>query len=1334
MTLPLKFSLLLGLIVMAGSVRADAPLLYLPFDGDCRAAVSEGATTPTNTVGLQFREGLRGRAVHIAADCRFPAAGCFDPHSGTIGFWLRPSWPGNQPTPRCLFSLYGGDKSGHSWLRNRWNITADAGTLRFALFDDASEKPQVLTGSIAEWQSGQWHHVAVTWDRLGSGRKDAGLMLYVDGRAVNRVGDVRIDIGAVGPLLDIGRDSDQSPDYAEADYDEFYIYGRALSEAEIRQAIGSTRQPPKTSRAARVVRTLREDWRNSTWPLRCRVTLPPVAEDVTAAVVRLPWDVSEDLVALRQNGCVDPDSIRVVPRGQGSAPLPAVLGDDGLLWRMSGKALHDPSSVDVYFGLVEVDASMPLYVQTRRHAWGHAPATAALVEPDYAKDTFGKAWDFDQNDFTCIDGWGNRPEFIHNRLVKNGILSFDASGDPYFIFGNLWDPDAQSPRPVAVDLAKYPMLKMRIRQNHAAAMWGVMGRFGKAPLTRYDFKVKGTDWQTVRVDLAKAARWSGTMNALRIDPPKNVNTHVEIDWIRLTNEVAAHRQAVEMLPTDGHTIATLELKVEDLKAVAGSRQTVAVLAKDEDGRPTVGQPVIVWLADGSHGRLLATASRRSLEVDARTRRGVTDRDGRVMVELETSRTAGAAADRVGAMADLIQSTPVTKATIDSIPGPAHHYAIAFKKPVCVDAAKFPLVVEVQLVDRYDNPVPIANRKVQLSTNDGGAVAPDAGKTDAQGRIAASLQVDPTKRWGYRIVASDEAGVKGRSAPISVVFPQPRTDGICLAKSGYFVRGDGRPFVPLGGFYANWVQDATPNGEWGKITSFTYTSDEDKVRWMKFLHENGVTAMRLMLRTHHPNNTTEPMDLGGRVNQALLAEAIRYTDLGRRFDLQFQLVVHEDYTKPVYINDRHFELYTLPAFEGEKLDALPAAQRRFVRDRRLDGTIEEKYADPDVIACQDLYVRELLPALRGNPQVFAYELENEMVGCPLDWANHAIATIRELDPKRLVCVSHGGGGLLTADPVWWQRGAKIDFYNPHLYPDEATSKDIDYGAAVSLLTRYGRMAGPSFLGESSGDQFCWHPNVAARRWVMRDIIWMSLTGGSPGVFFWNARGPEVQEFKLAKEAMEQLDLANFRRAKPEIGIDVRHPLKDGNWFQTPEGRRAYATMGRYVQHYLSEGVDFDFTLTPDQYSQSATLAQFAPPKPRRRLFASCEGWQASYLADADGHETLLYVRNYAGSERWLSNGEQTPRGQQLRTRAVRPLKVQSQMEGSFRVSICDLDEKTIRQTTLESPGTIDLGATDHDFAMVFKRNDSQSKSRSLSIKRRKAEALGECLLLPPRPSP
>lgn len=1305
-----KISIVFGLMILAVSARADVPLLYLPFEGDCRATITGGAMAPADTHGLQYHDGLRGRAVYLTGDCRFPSPGCFDPKSGTVAFWLRTSWPGNHGTPRCLFSVYGAAGLKEPWLTNRWGITVCDGQLQYSLYGAANKKPWVLTTSIADWQPNQWHHMAVTWNRLGSGRKDAELVLLVDGRVVRRVGGEQIDIGPIASILDIGRDSDASPDYAEADFDEFYVYGRALSDAEIQRAVSLVRKPPKTAPSTRVARSRHAGWGNSDWPLRCRADVPPIEPSVTAAIVRLPWNMADDLVALGQFGCVDPDSIRVVPRERGAMSLATVLDEDGLAWRMTGKSLQQPTSVDIYFGLVDVDTSIPLYAQTQRHTWSHAPRKTQLIETDYATDTYGKGWDFDQGDFAGIDAWGDRPEYIRNRQVHDGVLSFDVAKDPYFIFGNLWDPKANTVRPVAVDLVKYPLLKMRIRQSCAASTWAVMGRFGNAPLVRHEFEVKGTQWQTLRVDLAKVACWSGVMNALRIDPPKNVEAHIEIDWIRLTNEITARRQAIEVLPTNDKPIAVLRIEPAQPQAIAGSRQTILVRAEDSSGAPCIGQPITIRLAAGSQGTLASAPSQRTLTVDPRTRRGLTDRDGRLAVELHVSRKAGLKADEIEAAADFGEAT-VAQTAVDSLPGPAHHYAVTPAKATCFDATQFPLAIESQLVDEHGNPLELEGRRVRLNTDEGGDVTPEAARTDKHGRVEALLRVDPARRCVYRLSARDEAGLTGRSAAVSVILQQPRANAVHLGANGYFVRADGRPFVPLGGFYANWVQDETPNGDWGKLSSFTDTSDEEKVRWMKFLHENGVSAMRFMLRTHRHDGTVEPMDVGGRVNQSLLADALRYMDLGRQFDLQFQLVLHEDYTKPIYINERHLALYSLPAFADEKLNALPASQRRFVRDRRLASPMGGKYTDRDVIECQDRYVRELLPALKGNPQVFAYELENEMVACPIDWANHALSAIRQLDPQTLLCVSHGGGGLLTADPVWWQRGTRIDFYTPHLYPDESTSAEIEYGAAVSLLTRYSRMCGPSFLGEAAGDQFSSHPSVATRRWVMRDIIWMSLTGGSPGVFFWNARGSEVQEFKLARQAMEELDLATFRRAAPEIGIDVRHPVQNDAWFQTPQGRAAYAMMGRYVQHYLTEGVDFDFTLTPEKYSRHASLANFAPPQPRRRSFAPCAGWQSSYLTRDDGHELLLYVRNNAGSEEWRSDGESSPRRQYLRKRAVRPLQLQVELEGQYRVSVYDLDAKSVRQTTLVAPGVIDLGTTDHDFGLVFKQIAGDGNARA-----------------------
>ncbi len=607
-----------------------------------------------------------------------------------------------------------------------------------------------------------------------------------------------------------------------------------------------------------------------------------------------------------------------------------------------------------------------------------------------------------------------------------------------------------------------------------------------------------------------------------------------------------------------------------------------------------------------------------------------------------------------------------------------------------------------MTDADNNPLALAGRRVTLTVAGLVPNEPQSATTDAHGRATFVLRADPAKCSVYSLEAQDDTGCSGGPTRLTVVSTAQKAAPIRLLPNGYFARADGRAFVPLGGFYTNWTQEETPDGEWGRLMPFTDATDEQRRQWMKFLHDNGVNSMRFMLRTHRREGM-EPMDVGGRVNQKLLAEALHYLDLAREFDLQFQLVIHEDYVKPVYCNRKHLETYALPAFAGEDLDKLTPEQRRFLRDFDIITPYTAKYTDPDARACQDRYVRELIPALRGNPLVFAYELENEMIDCTADWANHAVDALRAEDPDTLVCASHGGGGLFTADPLWWHRSVKLDFYTYHLYPHScATNEQFDYGAAIDVLTRYGRMCGPSFLGESSGDQFRHHPRVDTRRWVMRDIIWLALTNGNPGVFFWNARGPEVAEFKLARAAIEQLDLTSLKRRQPEIGVDVRHPLDDDRWFRTPEGRAAYEMMGRYTQHYLSQGVDFDFTLQPERYSRSCNLDEFAPPQATRRWFETGPGWQLTYLAREDFSEVLVYVRNYAGTDEWVNERGNGRRWTQfLRKRSPAALKIALDLpENGYRVQVMDLDEKMSTTWECGAKDAIDLGVSEHDFGLVI----------------------------------
>ena len=1306
---------LLGL-VGTGRGGGEPPLVYLPFDGDRQAIAGGGDITP---VGLssegEFRSGLRGECAHVDEDYRFSTPGHFDVRHGTVAFWLRPSWKGADETGRSLFCLYGGREVKEPWQQNRWSIVAGSGRLRYWICGAGAGQTVRLEAPIEAWQPGQWHHVAATWTNLNGGSASAELCLYVDGRLVERRAGITIDVGPVSETFDVGRDSDASPDYADADFDEFYIYDRPLSGDEIRRAVELIGKDPAPIVEPAARGRWRSDWWNDGWPFRCRVNVSSRQPVGRRATVRLPLDLQSDLHALGLAAGVDWASVRVVPCDPSSSecpkdkePLFAAVEPDAVCWPapqdLTPGQVH---SAHVYFDVIEYDASIPLFLRRRSRSWSQPVSGRPPSGSDYATDAYGNAWDFDEGDLESIDQWGNTPSCVRNRQVEDGVLSFDAWQDAYFIWGDMWGSGLPVNRPVSIDLRSYPVLKMKVRQSCPSSEWEIFARSGSPRLLNHKFRVTGQGWQVVRIDLAREARWGGVLDAFRIDPTSWIDgAHVEIDWIRLTNEIEAVREPVEILASPAGQLAALSLEMEGTQVRAGSRQTVTAGALDADGVPVCGQPVTVRLTTKSDGRLQPCPSHPTLACGPQARRGRTDEHGRLQVALVSSRTAGSKIDVVGATADFT-SVVASPVTIDTLPGPPHHYEVSPTRAASVPQKEFPLVVHIQLADEHGNPLDVAGRRPTLSVSPGATLDPPRVVTDSHGRAQAALSVDAARRWVYRIEAVDEKGCSGRSAPLSVILDRPRSNPIRLLPNGYFAGADGRAFVPLGGFYANWVQTETSDGEWSTLHAFTDTTDAEKRRWMKFLRDNGATAMRLMLRTHRSEGT-EPMDVCGRVNQPLLAEVVRYLDLAREFDLEFQLVLHEDYTKPVYFNQQHFDLFALPAFAEEDADGLPAAQRRFVRDRDLVAPISRKYTDTDVMACQDAYVRELLPVLRNNPQVFAYELENEMVDCPASWANHAIETIRAVDPATPVCVSHGGGGLATADPLWWHRNVNVDFYNFHLYPHGGTtSPEIDYGAAVSVLARYGRMCGPCFLGESAGDQFRLHGNVATRRWVMRDVIWMALTGGSPGVFFWNARGSEVREFRMAREALRLLDLTTWRRAKPEIGIDVRHPLDDDKWFRTDQGKEAQAMMGRYAQHYLSEGVDFDFTTTPADYEQSCPVDRFAPSIPKRCVFQVSQGWQLSYLARDDWREVLVYVRNFAGAEEWACDMGRHRWRQFLRRRTPMPLRMECLLPaGTYRTTIHDLDEQTAETRAVRSNEALDLGVTDHDFGLVLRADDAR----------------------------
>jgi hypothetical protein len=89
------------------------------------------------------------------------------------------------------------------------------------------QAPMVRVPGVG-FKSGDWHHVALTWKNLDTGRKDALAALYIDGKRIGQMADRE---------LAMGWDLDRTGIYVAVNYigllDELALFNRPLTAAEV---------------------------------------------------------------------------------------------------------------------------------------------------------------------------------------------------------------------------------------------------------------------------------------------------------------------------------------------------------------------------------------------------------------------------------------------------------------------------------------------------------------------------------------------------------------------------------------------------------------------------------------------------------------------------------------------------------------------------------------------------------------------------------------------------------------------------------------------------------------------------------------------------------------------------------------------------------------------------------------------------------------------------------------------------------------------------------------------------------------------------------------------
>ena len=205
---------------LAASASSDGQtLLLLPFDDDLASADGE---SPTQASGVTFEAGISGAGALIDGQdlLVYNTAGNFQGGAGTVEFWIKPRWNGNDHSPHFFFTI--GDAL--------WVVKDGADNLRFILGSEDSEAFQGY--NLGAWTANDWHHVALTWSVPGE------MKTYVDGvQRISHPSGTKDLVSSVPPAMSIG--SQNGALQADAVIDELRISDIARSSEEIARSFAA---------------------------------------------------------------------------------------------------------------------------------------------------------------------------------------------------------------------------------------------------------------------------------------------------------------------------------------------------------------------------------------------------------------------------------------------------------------------------------------------------------------------------------------------------------------------------------------------------------------------------------------------------------------------------------------------------------------------------------------------------------------------------------------------------------------------------------------------------------------------------------------------------------------------------------------------------------------------------------------------------------------------------------------------------------------------------------------------------------------------------------------
>ncbi len=530
----------------------------------------------------------------------------------------------------------------------------------------------------------------------------------------------------------------------------------------------------------------------------------------------------------------------------------------------------------------------------------------------------------------------------------------------------------------------------------------------------------------------------------------------------------------------------------------------------------------------------------------------------------------------------------------------------------------------------------------------------------------------------------------------------------------------RLYVPLGGLHGNVVplemlelsdeqRLELKDKLWREHVDILDCPDDALEKWFAHLHANGVTCLRLFPRLRVG---ADLLELCGKLNPEMQIELARVFRIAQPYGIRFLLQILPEPNRTGYRGEWAMKRYVAPGFSEAEKQKLPPHQKRFVVDRQR-VPMQQFFLDPDVWACQQMYLRDALDWLASRePQVFALELYNEQgwqggwvdgkskhvmtfdfEQPEIEWSRNVTAMIHERMPGVPVTLSHAGFGLTAFDPLKWHGGAGTDFYSSHMYNGLiGAGPHADFAAATGATAAILRAQTVNFPGEWGilNDK----PPAELRRLAHRDAIWLTLLAGGPGFLQWTFEF--LDEYRWPQRVFSALP-ANFSPAQPSVSVDIteayrtfhdntRYPLfsdtqafdafafmrgKDGK-LKDENLRKMYAAYTKSLRHQrparfvIDEDAEADYEL--DVYL-TADLSGPAQP-----LASVEDGWEMTWQKDTDRPIYVAYFRS-----RTIRNIESVWLGEPT----DRPLSVKLDLpDGDYRAYWSDVDPASTRVSSAD----------------------------------------------------